>query len=52
LNPIDAAGLKRKFMDCLETGKSANSAIKGADAGLYDRIATLEALPSIRQLFK
>jgi 2-methylcitrate dehydratase PrpD len=52
LNPIDAAGLKRKFLDCLETGKAANSAIKGADIALYDRIATLESLPSIRQLFK
>jgi 2-methylcitrate dehydratase PrpD len=52
LNPIDAVGLKRKFMDCIETGKTANSAIKGADAGLYDRLATLETLPSLRNLFK
>ena len=52
LNPIDAAGLKRKFMDCLATGKAANSAIKGADPELYDRLATLESLPSLRQLFK
>jgi hypothetical protein len=44
-------GLKRKFLDCLETGKAANSSIKGADVGLYYRIAALEALPSLRELF-
>ena len=50
-NPIDAAGLKAKFMDCIATGKAQNSSLHGVDAGLYDRIATLEALPSIQSLF-
>jgi 2-methylcitrate dehydratase PrpD len=50
-NPIDAAGLKAKFMDCIATGKAENSAMHGADAGLYDRIAGLENLPSVQSLF-
>jgi 2-methylcitrate dehydratase PrpD len=52
LNPIDAAGLKRKFLDCLATGKAANSSVKGADAGLYDRLSSLETMPSLQTLFK
>lgn len=50
-NPIDAAGLKAKFMDCVATGKSQNPSMHGADAGLYDRIAGLETLPSLQSLF-
>ena len=50
-NPIDAAGLKKKFMDCLATGRAHNPTLKGADDGLYDRVATLESLPSLRTLF-
>jgi 2-methylcitrate dehydratase PrpD len=50
-NPIDAAGLKAKFMDCVATGKAENPAMHGADAGLYDRIAGLENLPSVQSLF-
>jgi hypothetical protein len=50
-NPIDAAGLKKKFNDCVTTGRAINPAIKGADSGLYDRIVALEKLPSLRTLF-
>ena len=50
-NPIDAAGLKKKFNDCVTTGRAINPAIKGADSGLYDRIVALETLPSLRTLF-
>ena len=51
-NPIDAAGLKKKFMDCLATGRAHNPELKGADDGLYDRVAQLESLASLRTLFK
>lgn len=51
MNPIDAAGLKKKFLDCLDTGRAQNAAMLGAESGLYDRIAQLEKLPSIRTLF-
>ena len=61
--PIDAAGLRQKFMDCIATGMasqtvpststststSTSSSIDGA--ALYERIAGLEGLPSLRQLF-
>jgi aconitate decarboxylase len=50
-NPIDAAGLKAKFMDCVATGTALNPDIKGVDAGLYERIANLETLESVRSLF-
>jgi len=52
LNPIDAAGLKRKFVDCVATGQAANPAMKGADAGLYERIVTLEKLANLQTLFQ
>jgi aconitate decarboxylase len=51
-NPIDAAGLKKKFMDCLATGRAHNPELKGADEGLYERVAQLESLASLRTLFK
>ena len=53
--PIDAAGLRQKFMDCLATGAAAQKAppdLAAMDgAKLYGRIAELESLPSLRQLF-
>lgn len=51
-NPINAAGLKKKFLDCLATGRAHNPDLKGADDDLYNRVAQLEALPSLRSLFK
>ena len=50
-HPLDAAGLRDKFMDCIQTGHASNRDLQGADAGLYDRIAGLEHLPSLRDLF-
>ena len=51
--PLDAAGLRQKFMDCIAAAPaSATSAGPAADAGLYKRIAELESLPSLRQLFR
>jgi 2-methylcitrate dehydratase PrpD len=46
-NPLDAAGLRQKFMDCLAVG----GASAGAE-GLYARIAQLEQLPSLQSLFE
>lgn len=51
-NPIDSAGLKKKFFDCVATGRAANPEMAGADSELYERVSTLETLPSIRTLFK
>jgi len=51
-NPIDAAGLKEKFMDCLATGLAQNPGMQGADPGLYERIAHLDTLASVQSLFK
>ena len=50
-NPIDAAGLKAKFLDCVATGKAVNPGLHGADDGLYDRIANIDSLPSVQSLF-
>jgi len=50
-NPIDAAGLKKKFLDCLAVGRAHDPAVKGADDELYDRVAQLESAPTIRTLF-
>lgn len=50
-NPIDAAGLKKKFLDCVATGRAQNPAMGGADAGLYDRLVNLEKMTDIRSLF-
>ena len=49
--PLDAAGLQQKFMDCLATGAWVADASSGLGADLYERIAHLQALPSLRQLF-
>jgi len=52
LNPIDAAGLKQKFDDCVATGKANNSSLNAADDELYKRLIAIDSLPSIRDLFK
>ena len=44
--PLDAAGLREKFMDCLALGGAGAQ----ADA-LYSRLAHLENLPDLRTLF-
>ena len=49
--PLNAADLRQKFMDCITAGASTTGARPGADAGLYDRIAKLHSLASLRQLF-
>lgn len=45
-NPIDAAGLRQKFMDCLQVGGASAMA-----EPLYARLAQLEALPNLRTLW-
>lgn len=51
-NPIDAAGLKKKFLDCVATGRAQNPKMAGADEGLYDRLLKLESMANIRSLFQ
>jgi 2-methylcitrate dehydratase PrpD len=46
-NPLDAAGLREKFMDCLAVG----GASAGAEA-LYARLAQLDQLPNLQTLFE
>lgn len=50
--PLDAAGLRQKFMDCIAAGVSSTGARSGADSGLYERVAQLQTLPRLRQLFQ
>lgn len=45
-NPIDSAGLRQKFMDCLAVG----GASAGADA-MYAKLENLPSLPQLRALF-
>lgn len=47
MNPLDAAGLRQKFMDCLAVG----GASAGAEA-LYARLAQLDQLPNLQNLFE
>lgn len=49
--PLDAAGLRRKFLDCMAAGAVPAYRAAGADAALHDRIAGLQDLPSVRQIF-
>lgn len=49
--PLTAAGLRTKFLDCLATGAVPAYQAPGADLALYDRIANLQSLPSLRTLF-
>ena len=49
--PLEAAALRRKFLDCMATGAVPAFQGPGADTALYERIAQLEALPSLRQFF-
>lgn len=47
--PLDSEGLRQKFMECIAA--STDAWPPGADAELYDRIARLESLTSLRQVF-
>ena len=49
--PLDAAGLRQKFMDCIAAGASSADSQPDRGVGLYERIAQLQTLPSLRQLF-
>ncbi len=48
--PLTEAGLRRKFLDCLATA-ALPAYNGGADVALYERIAQLETLPSLRTFF-
>jgi aconitate decarboxylase len=48
MHPLDAADLRQKFMDCIASGESST----GVDVELYERIAQLQDLASLRQLFE
>ena len=49
--PLDAAGLRQKFMDCLAVGSLPANGTSGFAEKLYERISQLQTLPSLRQLF-
>ena len=53
--PLNPAGLRQKFMDCMAVSPwSADAQRENGDRGtrLYERIAQLESLPRLRQLFE
>ena len=52
LNPIDTAGLKQKFDDCVTTGQMNNPSLTGVEPSLYHRLNTLEAISNMRHLFQ
>lgn len=49
--PLDDAGLRRKFLDCLDAGAVPAYPRAGEGAALYERIAHLQDLPSVRRFF-
>jgi aconitate decarboxylase len=50
--PLNTADLRQKFMDCLAAGASSAGPRPAADAELYERLAQLQDLASLRQLFR
>ena len=48
---LNAEGLRQKFMDCIAAGASSANAVADRGVGLYERIAQLQTLPSLRRLF-
>lgn len=49
--PLAASDLRQKFMDCIASGASASDKQADAEDGLYERIAQLDRLVNLRQLF-
>lgn len=49
--PLTAQALRSKFLDCLKTGALPAYQLPGADVALFDRIAQLQGMPSLRALF-
>lgn len=49
--PLTAHALREKFLDCLKTSALPAYQFPGADAALYERIAQLQGLGSLRALF-
>jgi 2-methylcitrate dehydratase PrpD len=45
--PLDAAGLRRKFLDCIAHGRTGFDGL-----ALYERLLAIEALPDVRQLMR
>ena len=48
---LNAEGLRQKFMDCIAVGQSSAKTLPDDGTKLYECIAKLENLPSLRQLF-
>ena len=52
MNPLGAADLRAKFLDCVATGERATAGrVTPVCAGLYERLANLENLASVRDLY-
>ena len=49
--PLTTPALRDKFLDCLKTSALPAYQLPGADAALYERIAQLQGLRSLRTLF-
>jgi len=51
MNPLNAEGLRAKFMECLAIFNKESNSIKFESEGLFERLRQLETLPNIQSLF-
>ena len=49
--PLDAAGLRAKFIDCVKSGERAAGVPETGMEALYQRLASLETLASVRGVY-
>jgi len=51
-NPMSEQGMKAKFLDCCASGRAAGATLECSDDALYERMAGLELVKDLRELFK
>ncbi|AWB34452.1 MmgE/PrpD family protein [Orrella marina] len=51
-NPMDEAGMRSKFLDCLASGRALGAVTKCDDETLYERLANLETQGDLKALFE
>lgn len=51
-HPMDEAGMRAKFLDCLASGRALGVVINCADQVLYERLANLETQTDLKALFE
>ena len=49
--PLDAAGLRAKFIDCVKSGERAAGVPETGMEDLFQRLASLETLGSLRSVY-